>query len=138
MKKRIGMRVKEKRLQMETTQEELAEKVGYTSKSMIAHVEAGRMLPPVDKLARMADALHCSVSYLIGESEECQEFEDRWIPVRERMPEDSAEVLVTTENTLLQSDYVAIATWTAEQGWIGMNGMMKVKAWRPLPAPYKK
>jgi len=56
----------------------------------------------------------------------------RWIPVSERMPNFNDIVLASTD-----SDYdelkVVLTVYGAEEFWF--NG--KIKAWIPLPEPYK-
>lgn len=61
----ISERIKNKRLELGITQEELALKVGYKEKSAIAHIEKGKMDLPQSKIIALADALHTTPSYLI-------------------------------------------------------------------------
>lgn len=61
----IGERIKQKRLELNLSQDELAKKVGYKSRSSIQKIEASRNLP-LDKVTKMANALECTEAYLMG------------------------------------------------------------------------
>jgi transcriptional regulator with XRE-family HTH domain len=61
----VGDRIKERRLALKLSQDELAKKVGYKSRSSIQKIESARNLP-LRKVAKMASALDCSPSYLMG------------------------------------------------------------------------
>lgn len=70
--------------------------------------------------------------------------QDRWIPVTERLPEESDydETFIATiqcEHVDGWNDYVTgFADWTPH-GWDIQSsylGQIKVVAWRPLPEPY--
>lgn len=93
MNKKIGMRIKNRREELGITQEELALKSGYTSKSSIAHVESGRATPPIDKLLLISKCLNCSLIYLMGLDENPQSKEAQWFNMVEKLmdAENSAE-----------------------------------------------
>lgn len=61
----IGQRIKQRREQLGLTQDELAHKVGYASRSSINKIELSRDLP-LRKVSKMATALDTSPSYLMG------------------------------------------------------------------------
>jgi transcriptional regulator with XRE-family HTH domain len=61
----VGERIKQKRIEMSLTQDELAKKVGYKSRSSINKIELSRDLP-LPKIEKVAKALDCSPSYLMG------------------------------------------------------------------------
>ena len=61
----IGERIKAKRIELGLSQEELAKKCGYKSRSSINKIELARDLP-LKKVEVMATALECSPSYLMG------------------------------------------------------------------------
>ena len=61
----IGQRIKQRREQLGLTQDELAKRVGYASRSSINKIELSRDLP-LNKVAKMATALDTSPSYLMG------------------------------------------------------------------------
>lgn len=62
----FGNRVKEKRLELNMTQEELAIKSGYTSRSSINKIELGLVDLPQSKISSIASALNVSPAYLLG------------------------------------------------------------------------
>jgi transcriptional regulator with XRE-family HTH domain len=61
----IGERIKRSRENLEMSQEELAHKLGYESRSTIAKIEAGKNDIAQSKLAIFAEALQCSQEYLL-------------------------------------------------------------------------
>lgn len=61
----IGDRVKKCRIEKGLTQSELAAKLGYKSKSSVAHIENGRDIPR-SMVVMLADALDTSPAYLMG------------------------------------------------------------------------
>ena len=52
------------------SQDELAKRTGYTSRTSIAKIEAGKIDLPQSKIALFADALDTTVAYLMGWEEE--------------------------------------------------------------------
>lgn len=66
----IGERIKEKRIELGLTQEELASRMGYKSKSTINKIEMGVNVMPVPKVAAFAAALDTTPTWLMGWSEE--------------------------------------------------------------------
>lgn len=61
----IGERIKARRIELNLTQDELAIKVGYKSRSSINKIESSRSLP-LSKIEKMADALETNPSVLMG------------------------------------------------------------------------
>lgn len=61
----IGERIKRLREQQGLTQEELAKKLGYKSKSSVAHIENGRDIPR-SMVAKLATVLDSTPAYLMG------------------------------------------------------------------------
>lgn len=71
----LGNKVKQRRIELNMTQDELAKKMGYNSRSSINKIENGR---PVGQsiIMRLADALDTDISYLMGwDSNEYKEIE---------------------------------------------------------------
>jgi transcriptional regulator with XRE-family HTH domain len=64
-KMNIGQRIKQRRLELNLSQDELAKKVGYKSRSSINKIELSRDLP-LKKVELMAKALETTPSYLMG------------------------------------------------------------------------
>lgn len=64
----VGERIKNKRLELGYSQDELAKKAGYKSRSSINKIELSRDLP-LNKIEIVARALECSPSYLMGWTE---------------------------------------------------------------------
>ena len=61
----IGERIKQRRLELGITQEELAKKAGYKSRSSVNKIELSRDLP-LTKVQSVAKILECSPAYLMG------------------------------------------------------------------------
>lgn len=66
----IGKRIKERREELKFTQEELAHKVGYSSKSAIQKIERGVNELRQEKIAEFALALATTPYWLMGWKEE--------------------------------------------------------------------
>ena len=67
----FGKRIKERRLFLKMTQDELAQKSGYTSRSSINKIELGLVDPPQSKIIALAQSLGVSPTYLLdGEKNE--------------------------------------------------------------------
>lgn len=62
----IGNRVKRRRIELGMSQQELANKVGYSSRSSINKVELDLVDVPQSKLVALAKSLDCSIEYLLG------------------------------------------------------------------------
>ena len=62
----IGKRIARRRIELGLSQEELAEKLGYASRSGINKIENGKNAFPQKKLPAFAEVLKCSVNYLTG------------------------------------------------------------------------
>lgn len=58
--------IRARRNELGLTQSELAEKLGYADKSMIAKIEAGNIDLSQSKILAFASALHCTPSALMG------------------------------------------------------------------------
>ena len=55
-----------KRLEYSWTQSDLAKRMGYSDKSMIAKIEAGKVDLSQTKIKAFADVFHCSPAQLMG------------------------------------------------------------------------
>ena len=66
----IGIKIKEARLIRQMTQEELAHKVGYTSRSAINKIEMGKVDIPATRISALANALGVSEKWLLDLDDE--------------------------------------------------------------------
>lgn len=62
----IGEKVRQKRLERDLTQSELA-KLSGVSKSMIFYIEKDLRIPTADKLKSIAKVLRCSMDYICND-----------------------------------------------------------------------
>ena len=62
----LGQRIKQRRLELDLSQEELAARMGLKSKSTICKIERGEDNLTTDTVRKYADALHTTPSYLMG------------------------------------------------------------------------
>lgn len=72
----IGSRIKKKRLELGLTQEDLANKLGYKSKSTINKIEMDINDIPQSKVVAFADALGTTIAYLMGWEDELPSHKD--------------------------------------------------------------
>ena len=69
----LGKRIKALRLKCNFTQEELAQKTGYTSRSSINKIEKGLVDIPQSKISEFASALGVTPTYIIFGDEKLNE-----------------------------------------------------------------
>ena len=62
----VGSRIRHLRKQQKLTQEQLAQKTGYTSRSSINKIEKGLVDLPQSKISEIAEALETTPAYLMG------------------------------------------------------------------------
>lgn len=96
----IGKNIMSRRKELGMTQEELAEKMGYKSKSTINKIELGKNDIPQSKLSQFAQVLRTTPAYLMG-WEQVQKKNDTMTDIVIRMRTDSEFLsLVETLNNL--------------------------------------
>ena len=93
----VGERIKLRRLELNLSQDELAKKVGYKSRSSINKIELARDLP-LRKVALMAEALDTTPGYLMG-------WEDIKIEPKVTPPGDRKEARITEYAKILYENY---------------------------------
>ena len=86
----IGERIKFRREQLGLTQEEVAKKCGYKSRSSVNKIELSRSLP-LSKVELMARALETTPAELMGWTDESTDYITDNETVE--MPEDSSEAV---------------------------------------------
>lgn len=62
----IGEKIKQRRIELGWSQQKLADKMGYTSKSTITRIEKGYNDVAQKNIAKFADILGVSIAYLMG------------------------------------------------------------------------
>lgn len=87
----VGERIKLRRESLNMTQDELAQKVGYTSRSSVAKVESNANGMVQSKLVAFANALQTTPAYLLGwdDSETEQQKEDAISDIFTRLRKDT-------------------------------------------------
>ena len=66
----IGDRIKQRRLEIDMSQEELAKKVGYKDRSTVSYIEKNGDSLTMQKVKEIAEALRTTPSWLMGWDEE--------------------------------------------------------------------
>lgn len=99
----IGARIMERRQQLGLTQEDLAFRMGYKTKSAINKIELGINDVSQTKVVKFAEALHTSVAYLMGwedkkekptEDDGLSEAKRKLIEKIKKLPEDQVLLLL--------------------------------------------
>jgi transcriptional regulator with XRE-family HTH domain len=86
----IGDRIRRLRLQQGLTQRDLADAVNVTS-AFICDVEFNRGVPSVKRLCAIAEALHTTVSYLVGEPQASDQLGQKYTgEIREFLLQDDS------------------------------------------------
>ena len=68
----IGEKIKARRNELQWSQRELSERVGYSNHSTITRIEAGKVDVPQSKIVKFAEVLGVSVAYLMGWDEKIE------------------------------------------------------------------
>lgn len=71
----VGQRIKQKREELGMSQEELATKLGYKSRSSINKIELDIQNLTQSKIKAIAEALHTTTNFIMGWDEEIEEQE---------------------------------------------------------------
>lgn len=107
----LGERIKERRVAAGYSQDTLAKKLGYRSRSTIAKIEAGENDVSQTKIQAFADALGCSAAYLMGLNENPSTGGSVKIPVLGKV---AAGIPIEAVQDIL--DYEEISLDTARSG----------------------
>lgn len=110
----IGERIKARRQELGLSQRDLAKRMGYTDHTTITRVESGKVDLPMSRVAKFAEALRVSPSYIMGWEDEDKKnpatmdgmSENRMKLMRflETVPEDKAEMLLKVMKSILEAD----------------------------------
>ena len=90
----IGERIKARRKELQWSQRELSDKMGYSNHSTITRIEAGKVDIPQSRIVQFAEVLGVSVADLMGWEEQIEEnpVEMAQIHYEIIMDEDIAEI----------------------------------------------
>lgn len=66
MQKQVGKMIKQRRLELHMSQEELAKKLGYSDKTAISKIESSKSDLTQSKIVQFAKALNTTPLYLLG------------------------------------------------------------------------
>lgn len=114
----IGQRIMIRRKELQLTQEELAAKMGYKSKSTINKIELGINDIPQSKIVKFAEVLDTTIAYLMGWEEdkknkpaimidELKDFSESKLELMDfvkSVPEDKAELVLRVMRSIVESD----------------------------------
>lgn len=94
-------RIKKRRTELGMSQEELARRAGYTSRSTIARIEHGEINLPQSKVIDIAQALRVTPSYLMG-------WEDEEVAILTARQEETIEkfFFLTENNQILIDKFI--------------------------------
>ena len=94
-------RIKKRRTELGMSQEELARRAGYTSRSTIARIEHGEINLPQSKVIDIAQALRVTPSYLMG-------WEDEEVAIITARQEETIEkfFFLTENNQILIDKFI--------------------------------
>ena len=121
----IGQRVKIRREELGMSQEELAKKIGYKSKSSINKIELGFRVLTQSKIKAIADALDTTPSYIMGWDEEASrnewasKFRDSVMQILNNAdPADLEAAGISVqeiEEELSGSDSISLGVWPSRE-----------------------
>lgn len=99
----VGERIAARRKELNMTQEELAYKLGYKSRSSINKIELAWSKVPLSKVEKVAAALECDAAYLMGWQEEPVEsgLRDRVLKAFDQMDPDLQELFAAQAEAAL-------------------------------------
>ena len=100
---KIGERIKSRRLELDWSQRDLANKLGYTNNSTIVKIEQGKVDLSQTRIMQFSEVLGVSVAYLMGWEEE-QEKNDIQADIILKMRTDSTFMSVVESLYKLDAD----------------------------------
>lgn len=108
----IGRKIMIRRKELQLTQEELAAKMGYKSKSTINKIELGINDIPQSKIVKFAEVLDTTVAYLMDwEEDKKNKLTENGEPNKKKLmdfiesvPEDKAELVLRVIKSIIQEN----------------------------------
>lgn len=109
----LGNRIRQRRIELKLTQEELGKMVGYTSRTTVNKVELGISLPNQPKIELFAKALNTTPSYLMGWTDnynniekdppQLSDGEQKLIELFRQVPKEQQELVLSMINGAIES-----------------------------------
>ena len=106
----IGDRIRARRLALNWSQRDLADKMGYKNHSVVARAEQGQVDLPQSRLVQFAEVLGVTPGYLMGWEEQP---EDLGALAAMVLKDPQLLALVKDYNTLGQTDRLTVSTLVA-------------------------
>lgn len=103
----IGEKIKQRRLELQWSQRQLSDKMGYSNHSTITKIEAGKVDIPQSRIVQFAEVLGVSVAYLMN-WEQVQQKNSTLVDLTIRMRSD--EVFCSIVEGLNKLDTVQLAS----------------------------
>ena len=100
---KIGLRIQQRRKELGLTQEELAFKMGYKSKSTINKIEKGFNDVSQSNVVRFADALQTTEAYLMGWIDNPDKKVVVTVPISQEAMENMLKAIPSSKSILLNS-----------------------------------
>ncbi len=132
--KSVGQRIRERRESLQMSQEELALKLGYKSRSSINKIEIDGRSVPQNKIKEIADALQTTPAFIMGWEEEVkvvpQFSEDSFlrIPLYEGLScgtgayiDEAAADFITIPGSMLRTNKEYFANYASGDSMINQN-----------------
>lgn len=88
----FGERVRQRREELGLSQDELARKLGYRSRSTINKIELGKNDIGQSKIIAFAKALETTIDYLLGDSDNCRAYSEIEMLYNKLNPMEQSEV----------------------------------------------
>lgn len=100
----IGERIKARRIELDMTQQELAEKIGYKGKTAISKLEAGERDLRQGKIKPIAEALNTTVEYIMGweDSDHLDDLEQKVLEAYRALPDSKKIALYEFVKSLIE------------------------------------
>ena len=99
----IGKIIKERRIELGLSQDELAKKVGYKSRTSICKIESNRDVP-IYKIDTVAKALGIDTSELFGWSNASIDMERNLIQCFRQLSDENKELIIKTVEAMRKTN----------------------------------
>lgn len=105
----MGKKIRECRMNLKFSQQQLAESVGYTDKSAISLIESGKIDIPYSKIVQLAAVLCTTPSYLVGGNKEDGALKERLLASYRKLDDMTIGERIKKRRTSLGISQVSLA-----------------------------